>query len=122
MDAMNLQKNIDVFLSIATTNPIDRREKEVLFDFFAEEKPEVQKYTIYKEDQSYFFENDKLINCERGLAMKNMNIAYRFDGHSVTMQELPEMLICFGGGSNRPPRRGDRGTSTNNNNNNNNNS
>lgn len=120
MNAMNLQKNIDLFLSVATTNPIDGRERGVLFDFFAEEKPEVQKYTIYKEDQSYFFENDKLINCERCLAVKNMNIAYRFDGHSITMQELPEMLICFGGGSNRPPRRGGGGTSTNNNNNNNN--
>lgn len=124
MNVMNLQQNIDLFLSVATTTPVDGKERGLLFDFFSVENPEVQRYMVYKDDQSYFFENDKLVNCDRCLPVKNINMAYRFDGHSITMQELPESLSFFGGGSNRPPRRGGGsggGTSTNNNNNNNNN-
>ena len=115
MNATNLQQNVDMFLSVAATVPVGVRERDVLVDFLSQKNLDSNKYAVYKGEQSYFFENDKLVNFGDGIPLKNIQMAYRFDGHSFTMQELPKTLVCLGGGSNKPKGGG----STNNNNNNN---
>jgi len=118
---MNLEQNVELFLSVTTASPVNTEERNALVGFLSQKESNSNKYAIYKGEQSYFFEDDKLVNCGTTLPLKNMEMAYRFDGISIVMQELPEMLVCFGGDSNKPKKNRGNGSFTNNNNNNNNN-
>lgn len=120
MDSMSLQQNVDLFLSVTAASAVPTVERDALISFLSNNQ-NGNKYAIYKGEQSYFFEDDKLVNCRNNVILKNAALAYRFDGLSFDIQELPEGLVFSGGGSDPKKRRDNGGSYSNNNNNNNNN-